>query len=139
MVGHKISVWLAALLLGSVAMPASSRGVDRVVIQATGLHESSNDPTIPQECRKFQPTENQVRHFFAKAYPVERYVLMHSRYSSCYATGMVFFSDGHFGKWRLFSGGVADLEFNRGDMLTVFHGNNKWIDPFAGGYDYKGD
>jgi|SRR5579863_2080634 len=137
---RSILAWIGvSFCLGLFPVSSVAREVKHVVVEKTGLYEHSNDPTIPRECEKFRPTAGQIKIFFSRAYPVERYVLMHSRYSSCYAVGTIEFSDGHFGRWKLFSGGVAELRFNRGDVVTVFYGKNKWIDPFEGGYEYNGD
>lgn len=133
---RKASCCVLFVCVGFLPFSTFARKVTHVTVERTGLYESSTDPTIPRECAKFRPTVSQVKKFFSKAYPVERYVLLHSRYSSCYAQGSVEFSDGHFGKWKLFSGGVADLEFNRGDSVVMFYGKNGWFDPFKGGYDY---
>jgi len=126
------------LYLISASNSCLARGVKSVEIEAIGLHEGNVNSMVKRECESFRPTRVQIKQFFSKAYPVEGYVLMHSRYSPCYTHGSIRFSDGHFAKWKLYSGGAARLTFNRGDEVTVFYRNNGWIDPFAGGYDFRG-
>lgn len=130
----------ACLILSScfalLSFSSVAREVTRIGVEATGLYEHDSDPTVSIDCKKFRPTVRQIKHFFSRAYPVEGYVFMHSKYSPCYAKGSIDFADGHFGKWVLSSGGAASLTFNRGDHVTVYYPRNEWIDPFDA---YDGD
>lgn len=119
---------------GFLSASCFAREVKRITIEAAGLYEHDTDPTVPIDCKEFRPTARQIKHFFSRAYPVEGYVFMHSKYSPCYAKGSIDFADGHFGKWVLSSGGAASLTFNRGDHVTVYYPKNEWNDPF-GAYD----
>jgi hypothetical protein len=105
-----------------------ARGVASIEIREYG---KCRDADAASECKKFRPTVKQLRNFFSKAYPVEGYMFTHERYSSCYATGALKFSDGSSGTWQLSSSGVATLTFTRGDVVTLYYKNNKWRDPFA--------
>jgi hypothetical protein len=74
---------------------------------------------------------NQVRQYFNKAYPVPASLGAHDRYSPCYATGTIKFSDGNEGKWKIASGGTGTLFWNNGDAVTLFYRGYKWRDPFS--------
>ena len=119
---------LIFVLIGFLCSVSQARTVASIEITETG---QSRDDTAAENCKKFQPTPHQVKEFFSKAYPVEGYVLSHERYSSCYATGTLKFSDGSSGEWKLSSSGVATFIFSRGDVVTLFHRKNSWHDPFA--------
>jgi hypothetical protein len=118
-------------LIALLCSASQARTVTSIKITESG---QSRDESAMENCRKFQPTLTQVKEFFSKAYPVEGYVLSHERYSSCYATGVLKFSDGSGGEWKLSSSGVATFTFSRGDTVTLFHRKNRWHDPFACSY-----
>ena len=140
-ISQKLKWWLPVSVIFSTltATPCLARSVKSLTIEASGQHQDDNDPTVPERCHGFKPTQREIRKYFNYAYPVEHYVFSHSRYSPCYAKGSIRFSDGEFGTWRVSSSGAAVLIFNRGDGVTMFYGHNSWEDPFEGMYDYKDD
>jgi len=133
MVSAPTAIVLVTLLL---ALPATSdaRTVKKVIITETGQNAEPDDVDMTERCKIFQPTVAQVKRYFSKAYPVEGYVITTERYSPCYATGVVKFSDNSFGEFRLRSSGTATLYWNRGDSVYLLYKHNKWGDPLACGY-----
>lgn len=123
----KSIVLLLALL---VVEHSYARTVTSVEIKTVGM-DNSGEEAAARACKKFRPTKSQVTRFFNLAYPVETRILVHERYSSCYAEGSVKFSDGHSGTWILYSSGTAALTFTMGDVVNLFYKHNKWHDPYA--------
>ncbi len=120
-----ISAWAAAVT-------AAPRGVAALTISERG---ASADPETAEICKGFHPGANQVKRFFQRAYPVESFVITTERYSPCYASGTILFSDRNQGEWRLYSGGTATIRWNRGGTVDLLHKQrNGWRDPFAGAY-----
>lgn len=139
-----VSPYTPALLLALLlTLPAtgSARTVKKIAIHEVGQSVDQSDVLMTESCKAFRPTVSQVKRYFSKAYPVEGYVFTTERYSPCYATGEVEFSDNSFGKFQLRSGGTALLFWNRGDVVTLLYKRNKWHDPFACAYglDDKGE
>lgn len=119
------------LLLALVAAGhGHARTVKSVEIDNAGM-DNSGEEAAARACAKFRPTKAEVTRFFNRAYPVETRFLVHDRYSSCYAEGSVKFSDGHAGKWILYSSGTAVLTFTMGDVVNLFYKHNRWHDPYA--------
>lgn len=109
-----------------------ARTVSSLSIDAAGqVDKSLQNEFAASACKKFRPTKAQVIRFFNRAYPVEAYVTTNDRYSPCYATGALRFSDGSFGQWVLYSSGTAMFTFNKGDVVYLLHKQNKWHDPNA--------
>jgi len=128
----------APLLLAAFVLvlpgPSEARTVKQVVVHETGKNVDPNDEGMTESCKIFKPTVAQVKRYFTRAYPVESYVLTTERYSPCYATGFVKFSDNSFGKFQLHSSGTATLFWNRGDSVNLLYKHNKWRDPLACNY-----
>jgi len=102
------------------------------VIEETGRNIDTQDTFLTEHCKAFKPTVNQVKRYFSKAYPVDGYVHTHERYSPCYATGKVKFSDNSSGTFQLSSGGTALLTWSRSeDTVRLLYKRNEWHDPFA--------
>lgn len=109
-----------------------ARSVESLRIDRVGqVDENLKNEFAAKACRKFRPTTAQIIRFFNRAYPVEAYVTTNERYSPCYATGSLRFSDGSFGQWVLYSSGGAMFTFNRGDVVFLLHKKNGWHDPNA--------
>jgi len=131
MVRHTLikAVVVAGLIVPS--MPSLARSVVTVVIDEVGQNAEENDRNLTVGCKAFAPTVSQVRRYFLKAYPVESHVLTTERYSPCYATGTVEFSDHSSGRFQLYSGGTATLFWSRGGSVDLLYKQNRWHDPLA--------
>lgn len=60
--------------------------------------------------------------------------IVHERYSPCYATGSIEFSNNTRGKWKISSSGGGVLRWDTGDVVALFDNYYKWADPFEGTY-----
>ncbi len=122
-----------ALLLALTASQTSilARTVKNVTIDEKGLNLDTADSNLDQGCKSFKPTTKQVRRYFTKAYPVDSYTITTARYSPCYATGTVIFSDNSSGRFQLSSGGSARLFWSRGGTVYLLYKHNQWHDPFS--------
>ncbi|WP_157642420.1 hypothetical protein [Burkholderia ubonensis] len=129
-----ISHVLVAVSLSFFVQYGYSRDITRLTIDGVGLSKNANDRGIVEACKKFVPTLSQVRRYFLKAYPVESYVGTTQRYSDCYATGSIEYSDKRKGAWTISSGGTGGIVWARGDYVHLFYKYNKWHDPFACSY-----
>ncbi|WP_333994680.1 hypothetical protein [Burkholderia orbicola] len=92
-----------------------------MTIDETGLNLDTQDSNLMEGCKKFKPTINQVRHYFEKAYPVESHTITTERYSPCYTTGTITFSDNSSGKFQLYSGGTSTLFWSRGGSVNLLY------------------
>lgn len=115
---RKIAFVLAIILM--LPLVGKARDVAHVRLEKVGLNLDAGDKNLTEGCKDFRPTTNQVNRYFSKAYPVESYVLTTTRYSPCYATGTVKFTDGSSGRFQLYSGGAATLFWSRGIPLTCY-------------------
>lgn len=128
------------ILINILLIPTYSQARSVTSLNITSIGKTLKQVTNVYEinaCKKFVPTQQQAINFFNHAYPVEAYIVMDARYSSCYAEGDLNFSDGSFGTWRLYSSGTATFVFDRGDVVNLFYEHNTWYDPNEGGYDDK--
>jgi hypothetical protein len=125
--------FLVAIGLSLSPLPIFARSITQVIIEAVGQSDIHADPPS-QGCKQFRPTENQIRQYFSKAYPVPAKVGAQMRYSPCYARGKIAFSDTTRGAWKISSGGAATLSWDTGDVVTLFYNGYGWFDPFAGMY-----
>ncbi len=108
-----------------------ARTINKIVISEVGKSANQKDETVVNLCKKFRPTLKQVRRYFTKAYPVESYISTTERYSDCYATGTIEFSDNSKGDWTISSSGTGGITWTRGDYVNLLYKHNKWYDPFA--------
>lgn len=135
---RRILVILTTALCMSSAI-GGERTVTQVTVDKVGLNLQPKDQNLTYGCKVFRPTIDQIKRYFSKAYPVEGYVLTTERYSPCYATGTVEFTDNNtgrvsMGKFQLRSSGTATLWWSRGDSVDLLYKDNQWNDPFACGY-----
>ena len=132
MVKRSISLRLIPIL---ALIPMLAFGQDRTVIEVTieavGLNGDPPERNSAEGCMAFKPTVPQVEHYFKHAFPVEGYMITTDRYSPCYATGSVTFSDNSSATWRLYSSGVASFFFNSNDHVYLYYKHNRWIDVTA--------
>lgn len=117
----------------AVASHTALRTIEEIKINETGKSDDKSINVI-DGCRAFKITEEEVREYFSKSYPVPLNFNIHERYSPCYATGFIEFSDNTRGKWKISSSGGATLLWDTGDVVTLFYNDYKWTDPFAGTY-----
>ncbi|MFA8328993.1 hypothetical protein [Burkholderia ubonensis] len=134
MVNSRLAKLLLALVFLTLQTTTQARTVRKVTIDETGLNLDTQDSNLTEGCKKFKPTINQVRHYFEKAYPVESHTITTERYSPCYTTGTITFSDNSSGKFQLYSGGTSTLFWSRGGAVNLLYKKNKWRDPFACNY-----
>lgn len=128
----RLNRYCLLLLAASTFVDAAPRKVAELTISETG---ATVDPETAEMCKGFRPTAPQIKRYFLRAYPVESYVITTERYSPCYASGKIKFSDNNMGEWWLFSGGTATIKWNRGGSVDLLYKQkNGWRDPFAGGY-----
>lgn len=128
----KLKVAFAVLLLVSTGLGATQRSVVELTIRETGASEHADTVEM---CSRFKPTKAQLKRYLLRAYPVEGVLVVHDRYSPCYATGTIRFSDNSMGTWRLRSAGTAGVGWSRGGGAYLLHKyGNGWRDPFACSY-----
>jgi hypothetical protein len=117
---------------------AHSRTVKSIAITKSGEtaqgYKDKGDTWLISQCASFKPTVKQVVLFFSKAYPVPPVIVNHDRDSPCYAEGTIEFADGFSGKWILYSGGTAGLQWTRGGGVDLLYKQTKWNDPFECAY-----
>jgi len=119
------------LIVFFAACPGFARTVRSVTILEAGLNKNPNDIGAAAVCKNFKPTLQQVKAYFSHAYPVENYLSTTERYSPCYATGQIEFSDNSGGNWTISSGGTGGITWDRGGDVHLFYKKYKWYDPFA--------
>jgi len=133
-----------AMIIPLLSMTAAchlepERKVKELKIEVNGFSLVSAEGTRLNDCKEFEPTAQQIAHYFNRAYPVERKVMTTSRYTPCYATGSLKFDKKTGGTWTLYSSGVASFEFIRGDVVTLYYKDNQWFDPTACTYTLDKD
>lgn len=131
---NQLGAIAVAASISCYAFPAAGqeRTVKRVVMEETGLNIDTEDAFLTEHCKSFKPTASQVKRYFSRAYPVDGYIHTHERYSPCYATGEVKFSDNSSGTFQLSSGGAALLTWSKSqDTVRLLYKRNPWYDPFA--------
>ncbi|WP_439889534.1 hypothetical protein ACS7SF_09385 [Ralstonia sp. 25C] len=137
MVKRKLRYAIKALFLFATLTAAQhgyARTVKKITITEVGKSVNQKDEAIVSACKRFRPTIKQLHRYFNNAYPVESYIGTTERYSDCYATGTIEFSDNSKGVWRLKSSGTSGITWTRGDYVDLFYKHNKWYDPFACSY-----
>ncbi|MDF0605765.1 hypothetical protein HZU77_008880 [Neisseriaceae bacterium TC5R-5] len=122
-----------------ISYSIQARTIEKITIEQTGLAlEDERDKLLASTCKKFNPSLNQIKFYFQKAYPIPGKLMAHDRYTPCYATGNIIYSDGFKAKWVLYSAGTAWLEWLDGGEIYLLYKKNKWLDPTAGMYDDDG-
>lgn len=130
---------IACISLNATANEAAPpRQVKAVTIMQHGLSEHGDD-YARKLCKAFNPRIAQVRKFLRQAKEVDSRIHTHDRYSPCYATGKVEFSNGSKGEWQIHSGRTGILKTADGQAVVLYCKTCRWKDPFAGGYDVKSD
>lgn len=133
---RSFGLFMALLPVCSMSGVAMARPVEKVTIEAVGQTWNKGDEHL---CDVFRPTVVQVKRYFSRAYPVDHYWFPKKFFSPCYAAGTVRFSDGSSGKWKLGSGGVAEIVWDINGRTIVYYEKNGWHDPMHGMYDDGGD
>jgi hypothetical protein len=134
----KINRGLVRTLLISVTLAATShaigqeRKISKLTINESGMSLNEKDETSVLTCKGFHPTRRQISNFFLKSYPVPGAYMAHDLYSDCYATGEISFSDNKsFGKWILYSTGIAKIEWEFGGDVYLLYKKNKWYNSMG--------
>lgn len=123
---------IAATLAATSHAIGQERKISKLTINESGKSLNEKDETSILTCKGFQPTGRQVRNFFLKSYPVPGAYMAHDFYSDCYATGEISFNDNKsFGKWMLYSTGVAKIEWEFGGSVYLLYKKNKWYNPMG--------
>ncbi|AXF77026.1 hypothetical protein LU604_04430 [Erwinia tracheiphila] len=125
-------IFLSPLLLVFITAACSQQGKVKTLTEIeTGLTVSwsSKDENIKDECKKFQPTREQILSFFNKAQRVEGVVVNEDRYTPCFATGRLTWRDGTSAGWSLYSSGTASLSLDNGETLHLYQRDYHWFDP----------
>lgn len=140
MVSHVIFAFaMACISLTTIAKEtALPRQVKAVTIMQHGLSEHGDD-YARKLCKAFNPRVAQIRKFLQQAKEVDSRIHTHDRYSPCYATGIVEFSDGSKGEWQIHSGRTGILKTAPDQAVVLYCKTCRWKDPFAGTYDVKSD
>lgn len=125
-------IYCLLIVATSTCANAGERTVAELTIFESG---ASVHPDTAQMCKQFRPTKAQIKRYLLRAYPVEDHVAIVERFSPCYASGKIYFSDRNLGDWTIFSGGTGRIDWNRGgEVHLLYKGGNGWRDPFARGY-----
>ena len=120
------------MLIWLIGLPAVSqaRTIKSITIDDSGMiMEGVSDPYLTRECKKFKPTVTQIKDYLTKAYPVVGFILNEDHYSPCYASGRVTFSNNQSGRWIVYSGGVAVIQFPPEERELVYYPDYDWQDP----------
>jgi hypothetical protein len=126
---------LLFLIFATSLLPlADARTITDLEITNVGQSHGDNDGFAERNCKIFTPTLKQIRHYFEQAYPVELHVILDARYSACYATGSIDFSDGARGKWKIASSGAGGIRWDDGGYSPIYYKHNQWIDIFECSY-----
>lgn len=134
MVKNILSAFLITFLAQSAfAAHLPPRKVTDVRIGETGKSEDESEH-IRESCRDFKITVDEVKAFFSDAYPVPLKLIVHDRYSPCYAKGFIEFSNDTRGEWKIYSSGGGTLLWDTGDSVTLYYNNYTWTDPFTETY-----
>jgi len=100
---------------------------------------SMKDENLKEECKKFQPTREQILKFFNKSQRVEGFVVSEDRYTPCFATGRLTWRDGTGAEWYLYSSGTANLLLDNGETIHLYQRDYRWFDPTACTYGLSGE
>lgn len=93
-----LSRYSLLLLVASTFVDAAPLTVAELTISVRG---ATVDPETAEMCKGFRPTAPQIKRYFLRAYRVESHVITTERYSPCYASGKIKFSDNNMGEWCL--------------------------------------
>ncbi|MDM0078041.1 hypothetical protein QTH90_26765 [Variovorax sp. J2P1-59] len=128
---HRLVLAAAAIFCVSHAT-GQERKILKLEIKNLGMSLNEGDETSVATCRDFRPTARQVRNFFLRSYPVPGAYMAHDLYSDCYAIGEITFNDNKsFGKWILYSTGVARIDWDFGGEVYLLYRKNKWYNPMG--------
>jgi len=128
---RSFTISISIFLLIPVLVYGQDRTIKEVRIDAAGLSHTLSDKNSIEGCKEFKPSTVQIEHYFKHAFPVEGYMMNIERYSPCYATGSVTFSDNTSATWSLMSSGVSSFEFDSGEHLYLYYKYNRWLDVAA--------
>lgn len=116
------------LLLAPVFIQA--REVSQLKIVKTGAYDSEGRAEYEKEgCKTFNPTKEQLVHYFTKAEESDsNSVWINEYYSPCVASGTITFRDSSSGEWTIHSSGLGWVDFKQGKRKYFHYINNQWED-----------
>lgn len=125
--GVRKTIFLALLL---VPVFSQTREVSQINIVKTGAYDSENRYEYEKEgCKTFNPTKEQLIHYFTKAEESDSSgEWINEYYSPCVASGTITFKDGFSGKWRIHSSGLGWVDFTQGKRKYFYYIDNAWED-----------
>ena len=127
---HFFCILLSCIV--GLPMLVQARTISSITIKFTGRDLSLKpDHDLSPECIKFNPTVEQIKQFFTKAHPVGGYMHGEERYTPCYASGQIEFSDNKSAEWGLYSSGIGIVTFSKNNQVLLFYQDYEWYDPTA--------
>ena len=136
----KIVLYIMLICLFWLPIASQARTINSITIESVGQALSGiKDVYTAKECKKFKPTIKQIKRFFTKAYPTTGYMRSEERYTPCYASGKIEFSDHTSAEWDLYSSGVAQLRFSQENQMLLYNKKNAWYDPTTCTYGMSTD
>ncbi|MFK8259564.1 hypothetical protein ACFL9S_17475 [Erwinia sp. AnSW2-5] len=125
--GIKKLFFLALLL---VPLFVQAREVSQINIVKTGAYDSEDRYEYEKEgCKTFNPTKEQLIHYFTKAEESDsNSEWMKEYYSPCVASGTITFRDSSSGEWRIHSSGLGWVDFTQGHRKYFYYIDNEWED-----------
>jgi len=125
--GMKKAIFLT-LLLSPVFTQA--REVSQINIVKTGAYDSEDRYEYEKEgCKTFNPTKEQLIHYFTKAEEADSSgEWINEYYSPCVASGTITFKDGFSGEGRIHSSGLGWVDFTEGKRKYFYYIDNAWED-----------
>ena len=128
----KVVSCIALIYLIGLPMASQARTIKSITIDYPGMIlDDVSDAYLTRECKKFSPTEAQIKHYFAKAHPVSGFILNEDHYSPCFASGDITFGNNKSGRLRMYSGGVAVIHYSSEEQEILYYHNYEWQDPAA--------
>lgn len=124
MVINKTMFWILLF----VPLFIQARVANQIKIMKTGAYDSGDRAEYEKEgCKTFNPTKEQLVHYFSKAKESDsNSQWIHEYYSPCVASGTITFNDGSSGEWRIHSSGLGWVNFVNGEGKYFYYIDNEW-------------
>ncbi|BCQ35017.1 hypothetical protein [Pantoea agglomerans] len=118
------------LFLLLVPVFTQAREVSQINIVKTGAYDSEGRYEYEKEgCKTFNPTKEQLIHYFTKAEESDASgEWMNEYYSPCVASGTITFKDSSSGEWIIHSSGLGWVDFTEGKRKYFYYIDNAWED-----------
>ncbi|WP_431022757.1 hypothetical protein [Erwinia rhapontici] len=116
------------LFLLLVPVFTQAREVSQINIVKTGAYDSEGRYEYEKEgCKTFNPTKEQLIHYFTKAEESDASgEWMNEYYSPCVASGTITFKDSSSGEWIIHSSGLRWVDFTEGKRKYFYYIDNSW-------------